>query len=96
MTLYVGGTPTVRVPCKTEAGVLANATALDVTVYRPDGTVLVTYAIGALTLESTGLYKLPVFTVDVAGWHNVKSVATGAPAGVGWSRFLVHGAPSAS
>lgn len=93
-TFFPGGTPVLRVTCKTEAGALANPTTLAVVVYQPDGTPLQTYAIGDLTAESTGVYRCPSFTVPTAGWYRVKVTATGAVADVNWERFLVSAEPA--
>lgn len=90
---YPGGTPIIRVTCKTEAGVLTNPTTLDVTIYDSAGAVVQTYAIGALTLESTGVYKAPAFTFPAAGNYHVKAVATGAVADVEWQSCLVNSPP---
>jgi len=94
MRFYVGGTPIVRVRCKTEAGVLTDPTGLTITVVDPSGATVQTFAIGALTHESTGIYKTPAFTVATAGWYRVGVVATGAIADVNYERFQVSDPPS--
>jgi hypothetical protein len=96
MNYYVGGTPIIRVRCKTEAGVLTDPTGLTVTITDPNGATLQSYVIGQLTHESTGVYKLPAFTVSTAGWHRVTATATGAVADVSYERFLVLAEPPVS
>lgn len=93
MRYFIGGTPIIRVRCKTEAGVLTDPTGLTVTVTDPTGATLQSFAIGALTRESTGVYRTPAFTLATAGWHRVGVVATGAVADVNYERFLVVDPP---
>lgn len=89
MARYPQGAPIrLSTTVKDLTGTLVNATALTLTVSKPDAS---TQAYAAPTNDATGLYHQDVPTTDITllGHYAYKWVATGTGAGVSYSNFEV-------
>jgi hypothetical protein len=89
MPRYPQGQPiTLSTTVKNAAGQLGNATAIALTVQKPDAS---TQTYSSPTNDGTGLYHQDVPTVDInlLGHYSYKWVATGTNAGVSYSVFEV-------
>lgn len=89
MPRYPQGQPiTLSTTVKNAAGALVNASALALTISKPDAT---TQSYASPTNDGTGLYHQDVPTADInqLGHYAYKWVATGTGAGVSFSNFDV-------
>jgi len=89
MPRYPQGQPiTLSTTVKNPAGVLGNATALALTVQKPDAS---TQTYSSPTNDGTGLYHqdIPTADINLLGHYPYKWVATGTNAGVSFSNFEV-------
>src|SRR6266704_5455232 len=89
MPRYAQGQPIrLSTTVKDLTGTLVNATALTLTVSKPDAS---TQAYAAPTNDGTGLYHQDIPTADISllGHYSYKWVATGTGAGVSFSNFEV-------
>lgn len=87
----IGDVATLAVQITSDAGVLANAGAVTLTITLPDGT-----STGSLTPtnSSTGVYEYD-YTPTQVGVHGVRWVATGTNAGAYTDSFVVDAYPPA-
>jgi len=89
MARYPQGQPiTLSTTVKNQAGALVNATALTLTVSKPDAS---TQSYSSPTNDGTGLYHqdIPTGDINLLGHYQYKWVATGTGAGVSYSNFEV-------
>lgn len=91
-SIFVGGTPIVRIRCRDDRGRLAAPSGMTVTVTCPAGSVTNTFSLSDTTCEGLGVYRCPAFTCPDPGTWRVGVVTTGV-ADVGYSTFDVLPVP---